>query len=156
PADHLPFVEMIAGVAPEARAVDVFLATPGGSGQQVTQFVEALRGRFDSVEFIVPYKAMSAGTLWALSGDRIWMDGRAYLGPIDPQVTGKDGNFVPAQALLTLLNMIQGAGQDALSKGQQPPWSYVVLLKEMDQRQLGAALTGSGWVIGQASQFLSK
>jgi len=45
--------------------------------EQVTLFVDAIRAKFQSVEFILPYKAMSAGTLWALSGERIWMDRRA-------------------------------------------------------------------------------
>jgi len=58
--------------------------------EQVTLFVDAIRAKFQSVEFILPYKAMSAGTLWALSGERIWMDRRACIGPVDPQVPSSD------------------------------------------------------------------
>ena len=36
--------------------------------------------------FIVPDRAMSAGTVFALSGDAIFMDYFSVLGPIDPQV----------------------------------------------------------------------
>lgn len=154
--DHLPFAEMVAGVEAGAREVDILLVTPGGSAEQVIQFVDALRTRFDTVEFLLPYMAMSAGTLWALSGDRIWMDRRAYLGPIDPQVVSKDGNYVPAQALLALLNEIQQKGQEALKKGQQPPWSYIILLREMDQRQLGAAMTSSQYVVTLATKLLAS
>lgn len=120
--DHLPFAEMVTKVEPGVREVDILLVAPGGSAEQVIQFVDALRSRFGTVEFLLPYMAMSAGTLWALSGDRIWMDQRAYLGPIDPQVVSKDGNYVPAQALLALLNEIQQKGEEALKNGQKPPW----------------------------------
>lgn len=153
-ADHLPFAEMVGRVDLAATDVDVFLATPGGSAEQVIQFVEALRKRFKSVEFLIPYKAMSAGTLWALSGDRIWMDERAFLGPIDPQVLSKDGRYVPAQALLSLLSRIQKDGQAALQQGQQPPWSDVVLLRELDPRQIGAALSASQYSITMARSYL--
>jgi hypothetical protein len=154
--DHLPFAEMVDGVDASAKQVDVFLATPGGSAEQVNLFVEALRPRFDSVDFLVPYKSMSAGTLWALSGDRIWMDSRAFLGPIDPQVPSKDGVLVPAQALLTLLDKIQKEGEAALSKKQNPPWALIRLLDQMDHKQLGAAMSASNYVVTMAAQYLER
>jgi Serine dehydrogenase proteinase len=138
-SDHLPFNEMVDKVS-DGEAVDVFLVTPGGFAEQVTLFVDALRSKFKSVEFILPYKAMSAGTLWALSGERIWMDRRACIGPVDPQVPSSDNRLVPAQALLTLLEKIQTTGNEALKRKQNPPWAYIRLLDQMDQRQLGAAL----------------
>lgn len=153
-SDHLPFCEMVGSVDAAAKAVDVFLATPGGSAEQVTQFVEALRNRFTGVDFLIPYKAMSAGTLWALSGDSIWMDSRAFLGPIDPQVPTKDGRLVPAQALLTLLAEIQKRGEVARVRGQNPPWSDVLLLRELDPRQLGAAISASQYSITMAKTYL--
>lgn len=155
-ADHLPFSEMVGRIDSSAREVDVFLATPGGSAEQVNLFVEALRPRFDSVDFLVPYKAMSAGTLWALSGDRIWMDSRSFLGPLDPQVPSKDGSYVPAQALLTLLQMIQDQGAKAIAQKQNPPWSLIRLIDQMDQRQLGAAISASKYVVTMAAQYLER
>jgi hypothetical protein len=154
--DHLPFNEMVDLVAAEHKGVDVLLVTPGGSAEQVALFVEALRKRFTSVEFLLPYKSMSAGTLWALSGDRIWMDERAFLGPIDPQVAGKDGRFVPAQSLLTLLNKFQQEGQAAIAKGQQPDWTQILILKELDYRQLGHAINASQYSITMATEYLSR
>jgi hypothetical protein len=154
-ADHLPFNEMVAKVPAGQRAVDVFLATPGGSGEQVGLFVEALRQRFDEVQFIIPYKAMSAGTLWAMSGDGIWMDKRSFLGPIDPQVPANNGQFVPAQALLVLLQRIQHEGQQKLARGQQPDWTHLQLLRHLDQRQLGAAITASQYAIDLAAEYLT-
>lgn len=155
-ADHLPFCEMVGRVDPGARMLDIFVATPGGSAEQVNLFVEALRPRFDQVDFLVPYKAMSAGTLWALACDNIWMDTRAFLGPLDPQVPSKDGRFVPAQALLTLAKLIQEEGARELAQGRNPPWSLIRLLDQMDQRQLGSAITSTDYVVNMATEYLSK
>jgi hypothetical protein len=154
-ADHLPFAEMVALVPSAARAVDVMLVTPGGLGNQVPRFVDELRARFDEVDFLIPYKAMSAGTLWALSGDRIWMDSRAFLGPIDPQAQNRDGGFVPAQSLLAVLNMIQREFDLATQKQVPPPQAYALLLKFMDQKELGNAISASGYSITMAAEFLN-
>lgn len=152
-ADHLPFSEMVSSV-PSDSAIDVFLATPGGSAEQVTQFVDALRPRFASVDFLIPYKAMSAGTLWTLSGDNIWMDERASLGPIDPQVTSRDGTWVPAQSLITLLMRIEEDGAEALANGGQPAWTHLQIVNAMDYAQLGAAYNHSEYSIDMATKFL--
>jgi len=156
PSDHLPFNEMVEQVPPDIDAVDIFLVTPGGSAEQVTLFVDALRPRFNSVEFILPYKAMSAGSLWALSGEKIWMDRRAFIGPIDPQIRSSEGRLVPAQALLTLLGEIQKAGAEALQNNQDVPWAYVRLLDRMDQHQLGHAINSTQYVIKIASNYLEN
>lgn len=44
--------------------------------------------------------AMSAGTIWCMSGDKIYMDYASSLGPIDPQVQSSDGKWVPALGYL--------------------------------------------------------
>jgi hypothetical protein len=156
PADQLPFNEMIGKIPADQKAIDIYLVPPGGSAEQVGLFVEALRRRFDVVEFILPDKAMSAGTLWTLSGDKIWMDSRACIGPIDPQVPSRDGRLVPAQSLLKLLDVIKDEGQKALIGGQQPSWTHVLLLKEFDHKQIGSAITASAYSISMASEFLEK
>lgn len=155
-ADHLPFSEMLAQIDGTHTALDIFLVTPGGQAEQVTAFVNELRLRFSDVQFLLPYKAMSAGTLWALSGNQIWMDNRACIGPIDPQVRAKDGSLVPAQSLLTLLDRIQKDGESAISKKQPPPWTYIRLVDNIDHRQLGAAMSASDYSITMAAEFLYK
>lgn len=155
-ADHLPFNEMVAGVPAHHRSVDVFLSTPGGSADQVNLFVEALRKRFDDVQFIIPYKAMSAGTLWAVSGDAILMDSRSFLGPLDPQVPTSDGTLAPAQSLLILLSHIQKAGAERLAKKEQPDWTHVQLLRNMEHQKLGQAVGASQYVIEIAAEYLER
>lgn len=156
PSDHLPFNEMVEKIPEGINDIDVFLVTPGGYAEQVTQFVDALRSHFNSVEFILPYKAMSAGTLWALSGEEIWMDRRAFIGPVDPQVRASDGSLIPAQSLLTLLREIQNSGAAAMSKKENIPWAMIRLLDSMDHRQLGHAISSTEYVINIAADYLEK
>lgn len=152
--DDLPFAEMVARVPAAVRDVDLFLTTRGGSADQVARFVNSLRPRFDNVHFLLPSFCMSAGTLFVLSGNSIWMTDRACLGPIDPQVPSKDGRYVPAQALLFLIKELQRQGDEAMKKGQSVPWTAVRLVDSMDKKELGAAITASGYSTQMATQFL--
>jgi len=153
-SDDLPFAELVASVPATADSVDVFLVTPGGLAQQVSQFVQRLRPRFANVAFLLPHMCFSAGTIWALSGNEIWMDERAFLGPIDPQVPGKDGRLLPGQALLRLLQRIQETGAELLKKGQQPPWTDIQLLHALDPKEIGNVLAYSQYSIQLASSYL--
>lgn len=155
-SDHLPFSEMVDKVGDESRGIDIVLATPGGSAEQVNLFVEATRRRFKDVQFIVPYKAMSAGTLWALSGDEIVMDHRAFLGPLDPQIPAQNGVFAPAQALLALIAHIQKEGQQQIAQGGNPDWTHVQIIRHIDQLRLGQAIRGSEYIIKMAAQYLER
>jgi hypothetical protein len=156
PLDDLPFAEMIASIPAYQRKADVFLVTNGGSGQQVGRFVDALRSRFDEIDFLIPSFCMSAGTMFALSGDNIWMTERACLGPIDPQVPTADGRFVPAQALLLLVEKLQKDGQEALKTEGTIPWTAVRIVDKIDKKELGEAITASDYAKKMAQEFLEK
>lgn len=154
-SDDLPFAELVQSIPANEKKVDVFLATGGGSGQQVVKFVNALRARFDEVDFILPSTSMSAGTLFALSADNIWMNPLAAMGPVDPQIPTKDGRFVPAQALLLLVAQLQKDGQKALEEKRPVPWSAVRMIDSIDKKELGDAMTASQYAVNMASQFLN-
>lgn len=77
----------------------VILNTPGGSAETVEKMVDIIRFHYSEVYFVVPDYAMSAGTIFCMSGDKIFMDYSSSLGPIDPQVfNGKE--YVPALGYL--------------------------------------------------------
>lgn len=154
-ADDLPFAEMVACVPKSETAVDILLATSGGSGQQVNRFVNALRSRFQSVEILIPNVCMSAGTIFALSANKIWMSERACLGPIDPQVPTKDGRYVPAQALLLLVQKLQEEGEAGLRANKGVPWSAIRTLDGIDKKELAEAITASSYAIQLATQYLT-
>lgn len=141
--DQFPFSEMVSCVPSSESEVDVILVTPGGSGEQVAKFVDTLRPRFNDVAFILPDMAMSAGTIFAMSGNDILMGKNSYIGPIDPQVQNSQGHFVPAQAILTVVNDIQVRGAEAIKNGLQPDWTDLQILNRIDVKDIGNAINAS-------------
>jgi hypothetical protein len=69
-----------------SKKLDIYLETPGGSGEAAEEIVRCLRSKFEEVSFVISGEAKSAGTILALSGDEIFMTETGSLGPIDAQV----------------------------------------------------------------------
>ena len=86
-------------IDPKKGRLCVILETNGGSIETTERIANTFRHFYNDVWFIVPNYAMSAGTVLVMSGDRIWMDYYAILGPIDPQIETGMG-FVPALGYL--------------------------------------------------------
>ena len=91
-------------------SVAVILDTQGGIVEVVERMVTALRHVYGDVTVIVPDRAMSAGTIFALSADRIMMDHLSSLGPIDPQIE-RDGKLVPALSYLNQFERLNNKAQ---------------------------------------------
>jgi len=88
----------------------IVLNTGGGSAEIVEKMVEIIRHHYREVFFVVPDFAMSAGTIFCMSGDKIYMDYSSSLGPIDPQVwNGK--RWVPALGYLDKVQELLGKAQ---------------------------------------------
>lgn len=97
------FMERLQADHDKHEKLGIFLNTPGGSVETVEKFVNINRHYYDEIYFIVPDMAMSAGTVFCMSGDKIFMDYSSSLGPIDPQVfNGKQ--YVPALGYLDKIN----------------------------------------------------
>lgn len=141
--DDLPFTELINTLPTETKELDVVLVSPGGLSNQVVKFVSKLRPRFERVNFILLNMAMSAGTIFALSGDEIIMTHSANIGPIDPQIRKPDGQFVPAQSILNLVEEIKERGDKSLKAGTNPSWTDLTLLKNIDPKEIGYAISGT-------------
>lgn len=154
--DDLPFAEMLSSIPEENKEIDILLVTPGGLAYQIDKFVDKLRPRFSNVSFILPNVAMSAGTIFVMSGDEIVMDSRAYIGPIDPQVRNKDGVFVPAQSILTLIKDIQDRGEPFVKKGQNPPWTDLQILNKLDHKEIGNAINASNYSVELVENYLKE
>lgn len=112
------FIEKLKAGSIGTNHLALFLNTPGGSVETVEKFVEIVRFHYGEVSFVVPDYAMSAGTVFCTSGDRIYMDYSSSLGPIDPQVfNGKD--WVPALGYLDQVEkMLQKAADDKLTNAE--------------------------------------
>jgi len=128
-------VEHSVKVAVEARedhrpGLVVILDTPGGIVEVVERIVRVLRHHYAEVRFIIPDRAMSAGTVLAMSGDDILMDYHSCLGPIDPQLE-LDDRFVPALSYLSQYeSLIEKSLNGALSTAE------LVLLQKLDLAEL--------------------
>lgn len=120
--------------------ISVLLETDGGVVEVVERMVETIRHHYKEVNFIVLNKAMSAGTVFVMSGDRIIMDYFACLGPIDPQIV-RDGKLVPA---LSYLNKFEELNKKA-ADGNLTTAEYALLNKldlgELDQYEQAKELS---------------
>jgi len=108
----------------------IILNTPGGSAETVERLVKITRHHYNEVNFIIPDAAYSAGTIFCLSGDKIFMDYSSSLGPIDPQVyNGK--NWVPALGYLDKVEeLINKSLLGTISSAE------IIMLREQDLAML--------------------
>ena len=116
--------DIVEDISPKQNALVIIHDTPGGVVEVVERMVETIRHFYLEVFFIIPDRAMSAGTIFALSGDRILMDYFSCLGPIDPQIE-KDGVLVPA---LSYLNQFERLNEKA-QNGELTSAEYALLSK---------------------------
>jgi len=153
-SDDLPFNEMVASLPEDCKEIDIVLVTPGGFAHQVAKFVNKLRPRFENIGFIILNKAMSAGTIFITSGDEIIMTAQSQIGPVDPQVRGRNGESIPAQSLLTLIEEIRLRGEEQLKAGNRPAWTDLQILNGIDQKEIGNAMNASKYSIQLVEEYL--
>lgn len=123
---------LLEGLEDKRDSLLVILDTPGGVVEVVERIVRDMRHHYDEVRFLIPDRAMSAGTILAMSGDAILMDYHSCLGPIDPQVE-KDGKLIPALSYLAQYErLVDKANQGTLSTAD------MALLKKLDLAELHA------------------
>lgn len=84
-----------------SKPLTLMLHTPGGITNSAETVVAYLRQMFPAVQAVIPTFAMSAGTMIALSADRLIMGKQSQLGPIDPQMPAPGtGRYVSARAIV--------------------------------------------------------
>ncbi|MFZ5696139.1 MAG: SDH family Clp fold serine proteinase [Pseudomonadota bacterium] len=94
-------IERLAERPDKRQALGLCLTTPGGQAEAVERMVEVIRHHYQALYAIVPNTAMSAGTIFCMAADKIYMDYSSALGPIDPQVPDKENRvLVPALGYL--------------------------------------------------------
>ena len=110
--------------------IAVILDTSGGIVEVVERIVSVIRHHYDEVDFLIPDRAMSAGTVFVMAGDRIFMGYFSCLGPIDPQIV-KDGKLVPALAYLNQYQRLHAKAEEG-----QLNTTELVLLNKLDPGEL--------------------
>ncbi len=124
------FIEDLKADNSGRHRIAIILTSPGGSAETVEKLVDIVRHHYKEVHFVIPDEAMSAGTIFAMSGDRIYMDYTSSLGPIDPQIhNGKE--WVPALGYLDQVEkMIQKSAKGELTDAE------LVMLQNLDLAML--------------------
>lgn len=124
------FIEDLKSDTVKNDTLCIFLNTPGGSAETVEKLVKITRHHYKEVYFVVPDSAYSAGTIFCMSGDKIFMDYSSSLGPIDPQVYNGT-NWVPALGYLDKVEeLIEKSTKGTLSQAE------LVMLTQQDLAML--------------------
>ena len=89
----------VEGIRYRRGRIAIILDTVGGVVEVVERMVTVIRHHYAEVDFLIPDRAMSAGTVFVMVGDRIFMNYFSCLGPIDPQIV-KNRRLVPAMSYL--------------------------------------------------------
>jgi len=105
------------------KSLVIILTTPGGSILAVERFVNLLRHHYEKINFIVPDYAYSAGTIFCMSGDELYMNYYSVVGPIDPQVQNKEGKWVSALGYLDKINEMISKSKN----GELSPVEYAII-----------------------------
>ena len=128
--NYRDFIEELKADQNSHENLAIILNTPGGSAETTEKLVKITRFHYNEVYFLIPDFAMSAGTIWCMSGDKIYMDYSSSLGPIDPQVFNGT-KYVPALGYL-------GKAQELINKinNNEAGKAEFILLREMDLAEL--------------------
>lgn len=103
--------------ADPSEDLHVMLATPGGDGETAIRLVRQAQSRCKTLTAVVPDQAKSAGTLFVLGADHIYMGPTSDLGPVDPQFLLADGSLGAARAIIAVV-------EDAETRIQTNPNTY--------------------------------
>ncbi|MBF0320269.1 MAG: ATP-dependent Clp protease proteolytic subunit [Nitrospirae bacterium] len=129
----------------------ILLNTQGGSVEVVEKLVEIIRFHYKEVYFVIPDVAFSAGTIFCMSGDKIYMDYSSALGPIDPQVFSiKENRYVPALGYLDKVGEL--IEKSRVGDMTQVEFSYfqgldLAFLKSCDQAKELAVTLLEKWLV---------
>ena len=85
------------------NGLTLILHTPGGDLYAVESIVDYLHAKFNHIEVIVPYLAMSGGAMISLASNCIILGKQSQLGPIDPQFS-IDNKAYSARAIQETFN----------------------------------------------------
>ena len=117
PYNIAPFEETLYDADPN-QDLHVMFCTQGGDGETALRLVRQAQSRCKELVVIVPEQAKSAGTLFALGADHIYMGPTSDLGPIDPQFQ------LSGNSTLVAGKTIIDAVEDAEDRIQKNPKTY--------------------------------
>jgi len=117
---------------PPDKPIDFILHTSGGLRFAAHLIAMSLKNHKAKVTVIVPFYALSNGTLLALAGDEIMMEKYSVLGSIEPQLTG-----MPASSIMSVTK-------------RKPPEDlsdFIVLLADLARMETDNAIGFVRWLL---------
>ena len=132
----------------EDKKLSILLDTNGGTPDTLKKTVDFLRSIYDNIDFYIMDKAMSAGTMFCLSGNNIYMADQACLGPIDPQVIIGE-KYVPAQAHLN-------AWENLRNKKENLSQAEIIMAQTFNPAELEFCKQASDFSIKLVQEWLIK
>lgn len=132
--------DMLEGILRESdlsKGFALILSSPGGDSLAAERIINILRsyGKDNEYAVIVPGKAKSAATMICLGAQRILMSRTSELGPIDPQITYREGNRVKRFSIFNIVKSYEDLFEKATNvKGRIEP--YLQQLANYDVREV--------------------
>ena len=131
--------------------IDVYIETPGGSGEAAEEIVKCLHNNFDTVSFVVSGEAKSAGTIIVLSGDEILMTESGSLGPIDAQM--KIGRSVVSA--YDYMEWVKDKREEAKKQGSLNPFD-ATMVAQITPGELGSVFNALKFAEDLVVEWLIK
>ena len=150
PDSITPFEETLYDADPK-EDLHVMLATPGGDGETALRLVKQAQSRCAELTVIVPDRAKSAGTLFVLGADHIYLGPTSDLGPVDPQFQLPNGQWAAARAIIAAVD-------EAECRIQKNPETYALhasLLSDINALMVQQARDALARAEGQLREALA-
>lgn len=120
--DMLPLIyDHLRGII-KAKRINLFLYTVGGDALAGWAIVSLVREFCDKLGVIIPFRALSCGTLIALGADELIMAKGAQLSPVDPSLASPYNPMPAGQGQLGALQLLPVSVEDVIG--------YLKLAKE--------------------------
>ncbi len=113
--DILPFLYEHLSALGQMKSVDLFIYTAGGDSIAGWGLVNLLREFCDKMNVIIPFRALSCGTLIALGAHEILMSRGGQLSPVDPSVSSPYNPTVPGQQPQGRINLLPVSVEDMMA-----------------------------------------
>lgn len=111
--DEYPLIFKHLSAIGSQRRVALFIYTAGGDTMAAYGIANLVRQYADAYSVLIPYKALSAGTLIALGANKIFMTRGGILSPIDPSVQSALGPRVSHPAMPSIQVVVPVSVEDS-------------------------------------------
>jgi len=112
--DLLPLISEHLSCMGATENLALFIYTPGGDTIAGWGLVNLLRQYCKNLKVLVPFRALSCGTLIALGADEILMGRHGFLSPVDPSVASPFNPSAPGNPQLGRISLLPVSVEDMI------------------------------------------